>query len=435
MKSINPLRYSILIFLYFVAINIFGTTSTPTYSPDGKSGSLTLLASDCQTSDWYYNFEINVPINQPINITLTTNTFDGVELYASPSFNYDTSYPETYKKTIVSTDGKLYVSCWDGYNGLPSGNVFTLSFEVDVAATMATNSGYIPGYLGIGTPTPRKKLEILEGNGGRFTFSAINCNSGYEIAQTIDDYGYKLNVGSAIRNYKISMNGSDKFTISNTGNVGIGTTSTPNYPLEVNGKLKVNSDIYGNNVITFLDNARFSVTTSTIPNLINSPFSMPQYGIAVPGTTGSADLWLSGHNGIKMFTAGNTTPRLGISKDGKVSIGTIVPDLTPNVLLTVKGTIHAQEVLIDLNTPLADYVFDSSYDLMPLPEVEKFVKTNKHLPEIPSAIEVRKNGLSMGEMQNKLLQKIEELTLYMIAQQKQIESQNAKIEHLEKLVK
>ena len=58
---------------------------------------------------------------------------------------------------------------------------------------------------------------------------------------------------------------------------------------------------------------------------------------------------------------------------------------------------------------------------MPLHLVEQYVKTNSHLPEIPSADEITKNGLSIGDMQNKLLQKIEELTLYMIEQQKQIE--------------
>jgi uncharacterized coiled-coil protein SlyX len=63
--------------------------------------------------------------------------------------------------------------------------------------------------------------------------------------------------------------------------------------------------------------------------------------------------------------------------------------------------------------------------------VEQFVRTNKHLPGIPSAAQVEEKGLSMGEMQNKLLQKVEELTLYIIEQQKQIDQQNEKIRLLE----
>jgi hypothetical protein len=69
---------------------------------------------------------------------------------------------------------------------------------------------------------------------------------------------------------------------------------------------------------------------------------------------------------------------------------------------------------------------------MPLNDVEEYVKINSHLPEIPSAEEITKNGFKMGEMQNKLLQKVEELTLYMIEQQKTINQQSAKIEELEK---
>jgi hypothetical protein len=141
---------------------------------------------------------------------------------------------------------------------------------------------------------------------------------------------------------------------------------------------------------------------------------------------------MSGHNGIKLFTDGNAIPRFAIAKDGKVSIGTIDADATPNVLLTVKGTIHAKEVLIDLNAPLADFVFSPDYTLMPLNKVEAFVKTNKHLPEIPSAAEVKEKGLNMGEMQNKLLQKIEELTLYVIEQQKELQMQRAEIDELKR---
>ncbi|MEI6052814.1 MAG: hypothetical protein WCQ44_08950, partial [Opitutaceae bacterium] len=84
--------------------------------------------------------------------------------------------------------------------------------------------------------------------------------------------------------------------------------------------------------------------------------------------------------------------------------------------------------LVDLNAPLADYVFDSNYSLMPLQQVESYVNENKHLPKMPSATEVKDKGMNMGEMQNKLLQKIEELTLYVIEQQKQIDE-------LKKLVK
>jgi hypothetical protein len=108
--------------------------------------------------------------------------------------------------------------------------------------------------------------------------------------------------------------------------------------------------------------------------------------------------------------------RLTINADGYVGIGTTIPDQ----MLTVNGTIHAKEVIVTVDIP-ADYVFHPSYNLMPLHDVEQYVKINSHLPEIPSAAEIIKKGMSIGEMQNKLLQKIEELTLYMIKQQKEID--------------
>jgi hypothetical protein len=101
---------------------------------------------------------------------------------------------------------------------------------------------------------------------------------------------------------------------------------------------------------------------------------------------------------------------------GFVGIGTE----DPKNLLDVKGTIHAQEVKVDMNN-WSDFVFHPSYQLKPLIEVEKFIKTNGHLEDIPSATEVEQNGVNVGEMQAKLLQKVEELTLYVIELKKEIE--------------
>ncbi|MGD8782231.1 MAG: tail fiber protein [Ignavibacteria bacterium] len=99
---------------------------------------------------------------------------------------------------------------------------------------------------------------------------------------------------------------------------------------------------------------------------------------------------------------------------GNVGIGTTRPDET----LTVKGKIHAEEIIVDLNVPHLDYVFEEDYKLKSIRELEQYVKTNKHLPGIPTSEEVKENGLSLGEMQTKLLEKIEELTLYTISQEK-----------------
>ncbi|MDT8411010.1 MAG: hypothetical protein RQ875_00995 [Vicingaceae bacterium] len=71
-------------------------------------------------------------------------------------------------------------------------------------------------------------------------------------------------------------------------------------------------------------------------------------------------------------------------------------------------------------TPFPDYVFESTYKLMPLNELEKYIKTNKHLPKMPTAKEVEKNGADIGEINRLLVEKIEELTLYILEQDKRI---------------
>jgi hypothetical protein len=125
-------------------------------------------------------------------------------------------------------------------------------------------------------------------------------------------------------------------------------------------------------------------------------------------------------------------------KDGKIGIGTNMPD----ELLTVKGKIHTQEVLVDLNGAVApDFVFETfftgksttnpTYKLPTLKELEVYLKENHHLPEIPSGKEITKNGLSLKQMNLLLLQKIEELTLYTLQQQKELDRLKEQVKLLE----
>jgi len=114
---------------------------------------------------------------------------------------------------------------------------------------------------------------------------------------------------------------------------------------------------------------------------------------------------------------------------GKVGIGNITPAYVTH-LLTVDGSIKAEEVVIG-NVPNSDYVFNKSYPLLPLDEVASFVSRNKHLPGVPSAKEFMEKEIGVGAIQNTLLQKIEELTLYTIEQKKLNDDQNARIRDLE----
>ncbi len=148
--------------------------------------------------------------------------------------------------------------------------------------------------------------------------------------------------------------------------------------------------------------------------------------------------------GGNLNVANNTrTNTLNVSTDatvngatrlvGKVAIGpgTVSTSGSPDHSLYVGGSIIAEEVVVKLKVNWPDYVFTQNHAVQPLTEVESFIQKEKHLPGVPSATEVAKNGVSLGAMQTVQMEKIEELYLHMIALQKQVEQQQQTIERLE----
>ena len=103
------------------------------------------------------------------------------------------------------------------------------------------------------------------------------------------------------------------------------------------------------------------------------------------------------------------------------------PALGVGYKLRVYGKIISEEVRVQLKTAWPDYVFGKNYKLRSLPEIEKYIAENNHLPNIPAAAEVEKSGIALGEMQSKMMEKIEELTLYIIELNKRLDAQENKI--------
>jgi hypothetical protein len=118
---------------------------------------------------------------------------------------------------------------------------------------------------------------------------------------------------------------------------------------------------------------------------------------------------------------------LGLQSDGTVTIGVwekynnSITNTFGNKLM-VNGGILCEKVKIMGNVPNSDFVFDDGYPLMSISDVKTFIKKNNHLPEIPSAAEFKENGYQVGEMDNLLLRKVEELTLYTIQQEEKIKA-------------
>ncbi|MCK4664885.1 MAG: hypothetical protein KAT68_18585 [Bacteroidales bacterium] len=229
-----------------------------------------------------------------------------------------------------------------------------------------------------------------------------------------DNPGYKLDVAGTINATDIKINGesisggSSVWSTSGTniyrssGNVGIGTTN-PLWQLTVKDIITINGS--NNQKLHIRPNSGYDGYIYWAEN-----------GVAERGIlgfkTGSGDLVY--RSGATNFS--NGTERFRITSNGNVGIGTT----NPQSLLAVNGIITTKEVNVTLEG-WSDFVFEKDYKLKTLAEVENFIETNKHLPDVPSENEVLKNGVSLGEMNSVLLQKIEELTLYIIEQNKSIE--------------
>lgn len=106
--------------------------------------------------------------------------------------------------------------------------------------------------------------------------------------------------------------------------------------------------------------------------------------------------------------------------NGKVAIGT--ENITGDHLLYVNGGILSTQVKVSYYSNWPDYVFKPDYSLMPLDKLEEYIKANSHLPNIPSADQIKEEGIDVAQMQAKLLEKIEELTIYIIAMEKEIKN-------------
>ncbi len=129
------------------------------------------------------------------------------------------------------------------------------------------------------------------------------------------------------------------------------------------------------------------------------------------------------------FTAASGVLAIKAISNGNVGIGTANPDEK----LTVKGKIRAQEIKVEA-TNWPDYVFKKDYELTSLEEIDQYIKQYGHLPEIPKAVDVQADGVSLGEMNKLLLKKIEELTLHLIEQQKENQDYKKRIMKLEEQI-
>ncbi len=200
-------------------------------------------------------------------------------------------------------------------------------------------------------------------------------------------------------------------TFPATGNVGIGTAA-PAYNLDISSATNTTLRIGSTTVNTGYSNLIFkgSLNSWTVSK---SPSGS--------GPTSSGTLNFTYNNGVYNGELPVMTFFNSSSNALSVIIGSNNTSLVGSCALCVAGEIGARELVISSATPFPDYVFAPGYKLHSLTEIEKYIKQYSHLPEMPSAQDVKKDGLVIGKMTTALVQKVEELTLYVIEMNKKIE--------------
>ncbi len=254
-----------------------------------------------------------------------------------------------------------------------------------------------------------KRIQFWNSDAGT-SHTSINVGNvsaaGYLLAQNPNNLQASASLGWLNNTARIRVGGNGSGASNGLDIQGPGDTSL--FRIEGNGNVTSKGSLFSNGYILTKNpsNSDASVSLSWLNNVARI-----RIGGEGVGSTGGFDIQTTGNLSL-----------MRIYHNGNIGVGTTTPDSK----LTVKGNIHAEEVKVDLSVPGPDYVFKEEYDLKSLEEVQSYINEHGHLPNIPSAKDMEENGVQLGEMNMKLLEKIEELTLYVIELKEEINELKSK---------
>lgn len=301
----------------------------------------------------------------------TTGSFIGAYQNDLYFWNRQTSgnhffYTDNIRRLTLDSVGRLGIGKWPADNLDVKGSLRLEALSNSIGTSIrlyggATGNSNISFYKDIVTPVAGASIGYNPGS----DYCYISNGTSVYVTQT----GMGIGISAPV----------SKFQISSGQDAGLGTTSNGYIMLGTAGSTNIVAD---NNEIMARNNGAAS------------------------------DLYLQNDAG-NLYMCGADL--------GAVGIGVNAGGIPSGYMLAVGGKIISEELKVQLSSNWPDYVFADHYNLKPLSEVEKFIATHKHLPNIPSATEVEKNGIEVGDMQKRLMEKVEELTLYILDLQKQID--------------
>lgn len=386
-----------------------------------------------------YGFSNDLVIKDSGNVGIgTTTPNEKLQVTGNISLGHrlDNSTRYIGKPTALSGGALGSNSNWIGFVSTTTEDYLT--FSTHLSGTSGGERMRIDalGNLGIGTQSPIDRLTL---NGGDMTIGNTTNHEyniwfrpgdnfprssiiGYSSNVVANDYiGMKTRWGS-IR--FITNDGNEVVRITDSERVGIGTITPSN-------KFQVSFD---NNPLGFDQGIRIHTNPSDYTAHRGGGIITQNADVNTAGIFGIREennwkgaLTFYTHTSAGGNTFGTTfTEKMRLTSTGNLGIGTT----SPSYPLHVNGTVRATNFISNTQT-YADFVFEDDYKLRSLNEVEEFIKKNNHLPDIPSEAEAKANGTDLQEMQAKLLQKIEELTLYVIDLKKENKSLLKRTEKLE----